>query len=587
MIMVKFLTEDKNLSAMLSELLSEIPAAKELDISVAVEAREEKGFTVVKEGGKWKISCSDRASLCRAAAVVAEKASKGETGEVSESPLFETLGAMIDMSGNAVMKPSAVKRFCRMLAVLGYNTLVFKTVNGACLSADIDLEGFAGRYTADELKELDVYAAELGITLTPCIQFSEMPAFDSVADFAAALDNLLLICSENLGGRKICLGFDRPALPGCGPYPKPCGNCPEDKLGEYMQAASELCAKYGYETTVGSGVLDVTENEHGVTYAVSECTNVNPNHYREILGALREKTENAGFVGGDNGWYGAVPLSWLSHTVACATLPALKEFAPKEVYVAMWREDTGACSYFATLPVLFAYAETCYARTDYTEHLSARMLALCGVDFYDMVPLEDIPAIRCRLNTGRNIVNPAKYMLYDKVIGGAFDAHSSGGVTHLKNMTVWMAERIERAGEFAYIFEEQVAFCNLLACKADINETLRRAFRKGMPDTVRHVYDEHFDKAIDAVDLFLEKIRAQWDRECMDFGMELIEERMELVKHRIEEGRPILGAYLAGEIEQIDCLVGTPEPYCRESELLHDMSAILINDFDMIIKGNS
>lgn len=586
--MIRFLIDDKKINEALCELVSELPAAKELDISVSFERSDvEKGLAVRKNGNNWCVSYTDNASLMRGVALAVQSAYEGKSEEICETPLFGTLGIMLDVSGNAVMKPSALRRYCRLMAVLGYNTLVLKTVNGSCITADADMESFAGRYSAEELRELDSYAKALGITLVPCVQFSELPLFNGAEELGGVIDNILSVLSENLTGRRICFGFDRPPFPGCGPYPTPVGNCPEEDLPKYMEVICDLCKKYGYEITVGSGVLDCSEAYDDVTYAVSECTSVKCDDYRALLRSLSEKTQNVGFVGGDNSWYGAVPLSWLSHTVACNTLPALKELPPKEVYIAVWRDDTGAAPFFSTLPVLFAYAETCYAHTDYTEHLSRRMLALCGVDFYDMVPLEDIPAIRCRMNTGRIIVNPAKYMLYDDIIDGAFAAHSTGARRHLRCMTEWMAERIERSGEFAYIFEAQVAFCDLLACKYEISEGFRREYKNKDRAAMQKTCDVRFDRAIDAVDRFAQKLRAQWEIECMDFGMELIEERLELVKSRIAKGKAPIADYLSGKTDKMDFYESEAKPYAHEEGLIHDRNAILINDFEAIIKGNN
>lgn len=585
--MITFLTNDAKQKALLTELVSELPAARDLSLSLHLEKSDVPGLSVHGEGTDWFLTYSNPVSLSRAVALAVQRASEGAYDEICEAPLFGTLGVMADMSGNAVLKPTAIKRFCRLLAGLGYNALVLKTVKGSAIHETIDFDAFAGRYTAEELCELDAYAASLGIDLVPCIPFSELPSYASNEAFARAIDRTLSVCAARLQSRRVCFGFDRPALPGCDDYPLPLGGCPTTEISARLDILSRLCNKHGYTASMGGGVLEQLENTAlPLTFAVSECTSVDQNTYRAKLTALMQKTENLGFVGGDNGWYGAVPLSWLSHTVACNTLPVLQEIQPKEVFVAMWRDDTGACPYFATLPVLFAYAETAWARTDYTEHLSRRMLALCGVDFYDMVPLEDIPAIRCRLNTGRVIVTPGRYMLYDRVMPGDFAAHSAGGLIHLRSMTDWMAERIERAGEFAYVFEAQVAFCNLLACKAEIAEGSRRAYRKGWHDKLQEIYDTGFQKAIDAVDHFLVKLRAQWARECMDFGMDLIEERMELVKSRILEGKPLLGDYLDGKIKDPEFLKPPPKPYAHEEGLIHDREALLLSSFDLIIKGN-
>ena len=583
-----FLTDDHKIKASLEALASELPAAKLLEsLTLSLQKSSKKGFAIQGDKQHWKIQYGDISSLFRAVALVAEKASRMETGEIREAPRFERLGILLDACENAVPRPSAVKRLCRLLSSLGYNTLILKTVKGDVIDANISFDTFAGRYTADELCELTDYAVGYGIELLPCIPFSELPAFASPAQFEATVDRLLLLLSQRLGNRRVCLGFDRPALPGCGPYPAPLGHCRAEELPTYLEIISKLLQKHGMEASMGGAVLqDLTAAVSGITFAAAECTGVDKEYYRSLLSSLSEKTPRVGFVGGDNSWYGAVPLSWLSHTVACNTLPVLLEKPPHEVYVAMWRDDTGAAPLFSTLPVLFAYAEACWAGTDHTEHLSRRMLALCGVDFYDMVPLEDIPAIRCRLNTGRIAVNPGKYMLYDRVINASFAAHATGARVHLRSVTEWMAERIGRAGEFAYLFEALVAYSNLLAYLAEISEGLRKAYRKGDRTTMQEICDGHFKKAANAVDEYYEKLCAQWEREYMELGLALIRQRLDLVKQRLAEEQPILVAYLSGKTDRIDAFESDPRPYVREAELIHDCNAILLNRFDWIEAGN-
>ena len=83
---------------------------------------------------------------------------------------FKRFGTMIDCSRNAVMNVKTLKKWIDLTADLGYNTL--------CLYMEDTYEGegepyfgyLRGRYSKEELKEIDGYAKKRGMELIPCVQ---------------------------------------------------------------------------------------------------------------------------------------------------------------------------------------------------------------------------------------------------------------------------------------------------------------------------------------------------------------------------------------------------------------------------------
>ena len=65
------------------------------------------------------------------------------------------LGFMLDCSRNAVMKPAEVKEFALLLKKMGYNTLMLYTEDTYELDGHEFFGHFRGRFSKDELKELD------------------------------------------------------------------------------------------------------------------------------------------------------------------------------------------------------------------------------------------------------------------------------------------------------------------------------------------------------------------------------------------------------------------------------------------------
>ena len=79
-------------------------------------------------------------------------------------------GVMLDMSRNAVMKPSEVKNFATILKKMGYNMLQLYTEE----TYEVDNEPYfgymRGRYTQEELKDIVAYCDNIGVEVIPCVQ---------------------------------------------------------------------------------------------------------------------------------------------------------------------------------------------------------------------------------------------------------------------------------------------------------------------------------------------------------------------------------------------------------------------------------
>ena len=81
-----------------------------------------------------------------------------------------TLGVMIDCSRNAVMNVPSLKKFIDYLSKMGYNMLQLYTEDTYEIEGEPYFGYLRGRYTKEELNEVDAYAKEHGIEMIPCIQ---------------------------------------------------------------------------------------------------------------------------------------------------------------------------------------------------------------------------------------------------------------------------------------------------------------------------------------------------------------------------------------------------------------------------------
>ena len=83
---------------------------------------------------------------------------------------FDYFGVLIDCSRNAVPSVEGLKRFLGTIAKMGYNMAMLYTEE----TYEVENEPYfgykRGRYSVNEIREIDRFAASVGIELVPCIQ---------------------------------------------------------------------------------------------------------------------------------------------------------------------------------------------------------------------------------------------------------------------------------------------------------------------------------------------------------------------------------------------------------------------------------
>ena len=82
---------------------------------------------------------------------------------------FEKLGVLVSSCGT-LRSVDTLKRFMEYLAKLNYDTLYLDITAGYGLEGEPFFAYLRAKYTNDEMKELDVHAKSLGITIIPTIQ---------------------------------------------------------------------------------------------------------------------------------------------------------------------------------------------------------------------------------------------------------------------------------------------------------------------------------------------------------------------------------------------------------------------------------
>ena len=178
---------------------------------------------------------------------------------------FSHFGVMLDMSRNAVMKVSEIKKLIDILKKMGYNSLQLYTEDTFEIEGEPYFGYLRGRYTGAELKELDAYAKAQGIELIPCVQtlahfaclvrHSTYQSFVDVNDILliddertyALIDKIFATLAENFTSRIVNIGMDEAHRVGLGRYLDKNGYHDRfELLVHHLNKVVEIAKKYGF-----------------------------------------------------------------------------------------------------------------------------------------------------------------------------------------------------------------------------------------------------------------------------------------------------------------------------------------------------
>lgn len=585
---------------------------KELGFACAKEGTEvrlcrgEKGVHVYgAAAGPWTLEYADRSAFMRGLGLLSRYIRKGEAFDVSETPAFETLGPMVDCSRNAVMKPARVKDLIRTTALLGFNAMMLYTEETYEVPEEPYFGHLRGRYTQEELRDLDAYAASLGVELIPCIQtlahlgamlqwpaYQELRDWDDILNLALPrtyelLDHCIRSARSCFRSKRIDIGMDEAYLLGRGRYLEKMGYHDSSEIMlEHLKKVVALCKKYDFAPRMWSDMFFRMCNEKHDYYSedtviTEEVKAIVPPEvtliYWDYYGDDRRKYDRmldnhekfnnpTAFAGGVSCWYGLVPLNYFSINSARVAMAAARAHAVKEVYVTMWGDNGAQCSMFSALPTLVCYAENCWNGRSDDENLSEAMAAVTGASYRSFMDFEKLMDLGGRTNFGITALYPTRYMLYQDVLQGKFDRHVPDGADEFfaKEALRLQKEADEAPEKYRYLYDTIAALADVLSVKAELGKKLYAAYHAGERSELSRLAEKVIPAAVEKVGTLHRVFRKQWMKDNSAFGFEVHDIRFGGLQARLLAAKTAVQEYLNGDTERIEELEAERLPYDPE-----------------------
>ncbi|AIQ74915.1 family 20 glycosylhydrolase [Paenibacillus odorifer] len=584
--------------------------------------KQGKGFRISYDEAQVIIAYGQEHQLIRALSRFLENVRRGERVEINERPVYEQLGFMVDCSRNAVLNYQGYKELIRRLALMGYSTVQLYSED------TYELEGYPyfgylrGRYTGDQIRELDQYAALFGIELVPCIQTLahlgqalKWQAHAPLVDFQDILliddprtyeliDRMFAFMSAHVSSRRINIGMDEAHMMGLGKYLDKHGYQDRSSLMlKHFSTVMEIARKYAFQTMMWSDMFfrlassgEYYDAESPISPDIvklipEDVTLIYWDYYSEtqekydgMLSKHKQLNDHIGFAGGAWKWMGFAPNNEFSRHVSLLAHDSCVKHGIQVVLITAWGDNGAEASVFSVLPTLQLWAELSYTGCFVENHVKERFSSCVQGNYDDFMALDAANLVPGNSAPGGCSINPAKYLLYQDILCGLFDRHviPNAYSKHYQQSAEKLEQAITRNSPWQSLFSVQASLCRLLEINSEIGISIRDAYHRGNLEELAHFAKVTLPQLSDLARQFMDDYRVQWELENKVFGLDVFDLRMGGMLERIRTAIHRINRYVEGNVEQIaeleeelltfDGLVDEGDPRTISANLWHTIA---------------
>lgn len=509
----------------------------------------------------------------------------GEGATVADGPAFSTLGVLLDCGHNATVTSEHLRKWLRRLALLGFDTAMVYTEAGYSLPDESCFGYLRGAYTREELRDLDAYAAGLGIELVGAIQaLGHLEQMLKWAPYAGVRDTehtllvgeprtyelvekMVVHWASVFRSRRLHLGMDETYDLGRGRSLDLHGyRRGLDLYVEHLGRVAEICRAHGVRPMIWSDVLFRLAGTSGAHYdresripdavrralpadvdlAYWDYYSDSPEHYEERIQKHRELGYEPVMASAVWSW----PTPWhdwaRTERNAGACIQACRSAGLKEMIFALWSDDGGFWDVDSNLAGLAYAAEKCFGDGSVDEEaLARRFRAICGADLA-------VHRVAARINEPLQACS----LLWDDPMLAIYLRHAAREGTEALREAAAHYEAVARdlephredraAGDLGHAWR----VARLFAAKTRLAARLLDAWAAGDRDALAAAREDAPGVAA-LVEELARSYRGLWLARHQPFGLEVIQIRLAGQAERYRELARRIGEYLEGEVPTI------------------------------------
>lgn len=577
------------------------------DVRVTVKFHEGMELEVKRMKADVEIDCHEPAHFFRGLNWVLNHLEKAEgESEKKEKAYFAGNGLMLDCSRNAVFTVEKVKAMIRILAKLGLNRLLLYTEDTYEVPELPYFGVYRGRYSREEIREIDEYAQIFGIELIPCIQtlahlhnalkWSEAQKIMDTPDILQVgkeetyefIEKLLTAVKDSFHTRKIHLGMDEAVQLGLGNYLQENGYKKSSTLiREHCDRVLAICKKLDLKPMMWSDMY-ITSNTGGGYYEVPEnadCStwekpdpnlgmvywdyyNADPKVYEKMLRVHEQLSPNTVFAGGCWIWNGIAPNYSRSYVCTKAALQVCKKYQVQEVLCTAWQDNGAETPVDTILPGAALFAHLGFHKDFDQKALEEEFANATGGNLENFLKLDRFDRLFLGEKDNLASENPSKYLLYQDALLGIFDYHLQGkdAAGYYRRLAQELEGCVLEAGCYTRLFAYYHCLAQVLSEKADLGVKIKAAYDAHDLSTLQSISEEKIPHIITQMWKLKDLREDLWMEDGKPFGYELIDLRLGGVLIRLESCSRRLEKYMQGALPKLEELEGERLPYFGEGE---------------------
>lgn len=506
---------------------------------------------------------------------------------VEEHSSFSTIGVMLDVSRNAVIRPSVYPSLFAKLALMGINCVLLYMEDTYQLPGEPFFGYGRGGYTPTELKQIDDDAARFGIELIPCIQtlghlaqVLQWPIYRPIADTRdillvgdagtyALIGKMLDTLAGCFRSKRIHIGMDEAHGIGTGRYRERNGNRnPFEILSEHLDKVGQLCRERGLEPMIwsdmyfrlGSATGDYYDRDASIPEWVTIPDHIelvywdyyhsDPEFYSEWIRRHRALGKEPVFAAGAWTWGRLWAHFSRATTTVNAGMVAAKREGLKETFLTIWGDDGAECEPISMLATIQYFAESAYTAKPCTERLHRLFLASSGGDFKGCLTGHGIDRIPGTEADPEGYANYGKWLLWHDPVYTFLEHHIPPGLPEYYRQ---LARELEgRTSTPGVRFVALLA--KALALKTQIHLGVRSSYRLKNKRELRQILDITLPECIAALEALWKHHRTIWDEWYKPFGWEILELRYAGVVARLRHLESLLAKHLDDPSKPVEVL---------------------------------
>ena len=568
-------------------------------LSISYQTCEDKDYLKVsRNNNEVNIVYGQLASLFRGLTLIKEKANEKQF-EVEFHKHFDTNCWMIDVSRNAVMKPSQVKKIIMIMALFGLNRLMLYTEDTYQLDKYPYFGYLRGKYTVEELKDLDEYASSLGVELVPCIETLDhlgrvlrWDAFKNIQDGPTNInvgeeatyefiEEMIKTCRKCYKSNVIHVGMDESMNLGLGKYLLKHHDIPNrmELFNKHLQRVIDICKKYDFRPIIWSDMffrlIDPNGNYYTEKKLTPEIINMIPKDvdlvywdyyhddrktYEVMLEKHLQTNNHILFAGGAWNWATLSPFTKLAKARSVTALNVMVENNVKDVMVTTWGDFGAECSNYAALSTLAIFSEFDFNGEHHEAALESLFYAVTGEKLANFHLLDTPNEPEHIAKVGE--FNCGRYYFYQDPLLGLFDStvkesYKDKYLSYLPKLVKVLKENTY----YQYLYQYTYDLLNVLVDKVDLGVNLRKYYKAHNLDELKKIKDVILPRLMENIAKFEKSSEYRWRKENRSFGYEVIDGRIGFLKNRLNTTYRLLDDYLNNRIERIEELEAELLPY--------------------------